>query len=151
MRLMIIAFIGLPTLFGCFDVTNEVETEAINQEIKASLERSLIVTPPMTGNIDFSAESDFDIDVQVVEHQSYGTTLLVKEDCEFHGYHKDKSESVFLAKCGNKLANYKVQNSDWDITGFNVKSDIDMEVPLKLTGQAFNIDVEKVAESLANL
>ncbi|MCR9888101.1 hypothetical protein NB550_11075 [Vibrio parahaemolyticus] len=88
--------------------------------------------------------------IEVIEHQSYGTTLYVKEGCEFHGYHKDKTESVFLAKCGNKLANYKVKNSDWDIRGFNIESDIAMEVPLKLRGGSYGIDIEKAVESLAN-
>lgn len=114
------------------------------------MKSSLLITFLAACSFSVLALQDIKLDIEVIELQSYGTTLYVKEGCEFHGYHKDKSESVFLAKCGNKLSNLKVQNSDWDITGFNVKSDTDMEVPLKLKGQVFGIDFKKVAESLAN-
>ena len=96
------------------------------------------------------ASQNIELDIEVIEYQSYGTTLYVKEGCEFHGYHKDKTESVFLVRCGNKIANHKVQNSDWDIMGFNVQSDTNMQAPLRLRGEVSVIDLEKVVESLAN-
>lgn len=111
----------------------------------------LLFTLLTTCSLSALASQDIKLDIEVIDFQSYGTTLLVKEGCEFHGYHKNKSESVFLAKCGNKLANYKVQNTDWDVVGFNVEHGVNMKVPLKLTGQTVGVDFEKVAELLANL
>lgn len=45
-------------LIGCNDATSNIDEEAIAQEIKSSVERSLVVNPSMTGNVDFSDERE---------------------------------------------------------------------------------------------
>ena len=86
----------------------------------------------------------FDLDVKVIEFIDYKTELNVRKDCEFKGYKKDETESVFTARCGNALTNYIVKNADLDINSFTIKSNVNMEVPLELTGGTYGIDLGKL-------
>lgn len=102
-------------------------------------------------NIDKQNDNFVNLDIEVLEFRTYGSTLLVKEGCYFEAYYITTTESVFVANCGdNSIFDYKVQNDDWNVKSFKVEHGVNMETPLKLSGRSFGVDIQKYAESLLN-